>query len=395
MLRRLLIFFSVSFIVFISNCKLFFAEEDTVTLLFTSDVRGKMESVRKPELYLGDLAVLHTIFLREKSEAEHSLLLDAGDFTYDGSKEDRDLYENFITARKVMEIYRYIGYDAVTPGDFDLKFGAGFLKFEGERNGIPLVSANIFTKDGAYWFKPFIIKEFERRKVFITGVINPAVKGYDFVVEDPFYALNSILEEARKENVDLVVILSHLGYYNDQRVFANFEGVDVVISSHEPDYLERPYVAGETIILKSTLYGQHVGKLTLRLTGKRPFGFVKQGRVEETLLSYGLLPVKPTFAKPSERIRKIIESFPDYSRFRDLTEKCLPCHSDKVSRWMTHPHSKEGMGCNYCHTVPDEHIFKLETFLDREGARKVCQRCHDFTEEKVIEILKKAGCGKN
>lgn len=393
MLKRLWIFFLVSFLLTLVGCRLFFAEEDTITLLFTSDVRGKLKSVRKPELFLGDLAVLQTLVLREKSNSEHTLLLDAGNFTHDMSEKGRDLYDDFITAKEVMKIYGYIRYDAVTPGDYDLKFGAGFLKTEADRNEIPLVSANIFTKEGAYWFKPFIIYNFERRKILITGLVNPDVKGYDFTVENPYLAIRSILTEAKKENVDVVVVLSHLGYYNDQRFFINVKGVDVVISSHAPDFLQKPYVVGETILLKSTLYGQHLGKLVLKFTGRAPFGFIKRRVVNRKIVRYNLLPVKPTYAKPSPAVTHIIKSFPDYSEYRELTEKCLPCHSDKISRWMRHPHSKEKLGCVYCHSVSDEHLSQPRSFLDRKTTRKVCQKCHDFTEDEIAEILKKAGCG--
>jgi len=392
MSKRLLIFFLGSLFLNFLNCNLFIAEEDTLTILFTADIRGKLKSVRTSEEYLGDLAILKTLALREKAFSEHALLVDAGDWT---GLQGENLFIHFLRARLIMDAFGKIGYDAITPGEMDFFFGVQFLKKEAEKNNVPIVLANLFDANGNNPFIPYIIKKFERRKVLLTGVLHPGVVVEGYFLEPPVLTLQRIADVARKENVDVVVVLSHLGYSNDQGFFPMVEGVDVVVSAHSEEYLTAPGVAGKALILKSTIRGQHLGKLQLRISGKRPFNFVQMGLVSPTTVRYDLIAVKPTVAPPNPVMEKFIETYFDkYAGLSELSSRCLPCHAERITRWLEGPHSKNRIGCTYCHDVPDKHLTDKSKFLNRDSARAVCSSCHNYSPEKVIEILKNMGCSK-
>jgi len=389
MSRKLSWFFLISLFL---NCNLFIAEEDTFTLLFTADIRGKIKSVRTPEEYLGDLSILKTLALREKAFSEHALLVDAGDWT---GTPDEDLFIYFLRARLIMNAFGKIGYDAVTPGEMDFFFGLQFLKNEAEKNRVPIVLANLFDANGNNPFTPYIIKKFERRKVLLTGIIHPGVAIDGYLLESPIITIQRILDVAKKENVEIVVLLSHLGYSNDQGFFPMLEGIDVVVSAHSEEYLIAPAVAGKTLILKSTIRGQHLGKLQLRMSGKKPFNFVRKGFVSPAAVRYDLIPVKPTVAPPNPVLGKFVEGyFEKYAELGELSSRCLPCHADKITRWIEHPHSKNRMGCTYCHNIPDKHLADKSRFLNRDSVRTACSSCHNYPPEKLSEILKKSGCAK-
>jgi len=389
MFRKLLTFSLVSLFL---NCNIFIAEEDVLTVLFTADIRGKLKSVRTSEDYLGDLAILKTLVLREKAFSEHALLVDAGDWT--GFAGD-NLFIHFLRARLVMEAFGKIGYDAVTPGEMDFFFGLQFLKTEGEKNNLPIILANLFDSNGNNPFPPYLIKKFERRKVLLTGILHPGVEVDGYFLEPPIITIPRIVDVAKKENVDVVIVLSHLGYSNDEGFFPMVEGVDVVISAHSESYLTAPAVAGKALILKSTIRGQHLGKLQLKMSGKKPFSFVRVGVVSPSTVIYDLIAVKPTVAPKNPLMEKFVEGyFERYAGLEELSSKCLPCHADRITKWLDHPHSRKGMGCAHCHSVPDNHLTDKSAFLNRESARAVCTSCHSYTPEQVLEILKKIGCSK-
>lgn len=374
------------------SCNLFIAEEDTLTVLFTADIRGKIKSVRTPEEYLGDLSILKTLSLKERAFSEHTLLLDAGDWS---GEPPGNIFTHFLRTRLIMNAFGKTGYDAITPGEMDFFFGLRFLKGEAERNGVPIILANLFDGNGNNPFTPFLIKRFERRKVLITGLLHPGVMVEGYFLEPPFVTIQRIVNIAKRENVDIVLVISHLGYSNDQAFFPNVDGVDVVISAHSEDYLTAPGVAGKALILKSTIRGQHLGKLQLRMSGKKPFNLAKMGFLKPSTLKYDLIPVKPTIALPNPVMEKFIDTyFEKFHGLEELSSKCLPCHADRISRWMEHPHSKNQMGCSYCHEVPNNHLTEKSKFLDRNSARNTCSSCHDYSPERIMEFLKKSGCAK-
>lgn len=389
MCRKLLM---LCFLSIFTGCNLFLAEEDTFTLLFTADIRGKLKSAWSPEEYLGDLSILKTIAVREKAFSEHALLVDAGDFSGEAMG---DPFMHFLKTRLIIELFRKIGYDAITPGEMDFHYGVDFLKGETEKSGVTVLLANLLDRNMQNVFSPFIIKKFETKRVLITGLLHPGIQLKDYILEDPFIALQRILDTAARENVTFVIVLSHLGFSNDQMFFSMLKGIDVVISAHSEEYLTTPAVSGEALIFKSTIRGQHLAKVQLKFSGRKPYKFVKGGAANTPNIFYDLIPVKPTIAPPNKSIEKFIDGyFRRYANLSELASSCLPCHAEKITRWTDHPHSKKEMGCTFCHEIPEKHSENPSPFLDRNYARGKCTSCHDVTHEKMMELLKKSGCAR-
>ncbi len=79
--------------------------------------------------------------------------------------------------------------------------------------------------------------------------------------------LPSEIEHLRSNHsVDLVVVLSHLGFPQDFKLANTVDGIDVLLSGHTHNRLERPVLANGTIIIQSGCHGSFLGKLELSLT---------------------------------------------------------------------------------------------------------------------------------
>lgn len=87
------------------------------------------------------------------------------------------------------------------------------------------------------------------------------------------------------EAADLIVVLSHLGFPQDVRLARSVDGIDVVVSGHTHNRLDRPARIGETLIIQSGCHGSFVGKLDLD---------VEYGRI--TAARHQLIPVDETVA---------------------------------------------------------------------------------------------------
>lgn len=69
------------------------------------------------------------------------------------------------------------------------------------------------------------------------------------------------------DKVDLVVVLSHLGFAQDAKLAAEVAGIDALISGHTHNRLYRPVWVGSTPIIQSGCHGSFVGRLGLTVDG--------------------------------------------------------------------------------------------------------------------------------
>ena len=94
-----------------------------------------------------------------------------------------------------------------------------------------------------------------------------------------------------RNEVDLVVVLSHIGFYADQRLAETVKGVDVIVGGHSHTKISKPVRVGETLIVQAWEHGKVLGVLDLTIENGRVIKW--DGRLEE---------IKP---KPGEEDIKI------------------------------------------------------------------------------------------
>lgn len=73
----------------------------------------------------------------------------------------------------------------------------------------------------------------------------------------------------RGERVNLIVVLSHLGFPQDVKLAASVKGIDVLLSGHTHNRLERPARIGSTLIMQSGCHGSFIGRLDLKVSDYR------------------------------------------------------------------------------------------------------------------------------
>lgn len=80
-----------------------------------------------------------------------------------------------------------------------------------------------------------------------------------------------------RERVDVIVLLSHLGFPQDMKLLSEVQGVDVCLSGHTHNRLERPAMQGRTIVIQSGCHGPFLGRLDLEIQGGRSWRFRMAG----------------------------------------------------------------------------------------------------------------------
>ncbi len=138
----------------------------------------------------------------------------------------------------------------------------------------PLLACNCyFEEDDDLVFEPYRIVNRNGLKV---GVIGIAATIVDKTMPEHFGKgiyltlgrdeLSKHVENLREEeNVDLVVVVSHLGYPQELKMVEQVDGVDVFLSGHSHDRIYEPTERNNTIIIQSGCHGSFIGRLDLSI----------------------------------------------------------------------------------------------------------------------------------
>ncbi len=222
-----------------------------LALLHVNDTHSALEPAeaqvtlagRKVAARLGGFARLKTALdearARAGAEGVPTLTLHAGDAV------QGTLFFNVFQGSADFEFLNLLGIDAMTLGNHEFDKGPGLTgKLVGMAR-FPVVSANIDASGEpalAGKLRPYVIREVAGRdgairKVGIVGVTTPgtpnlvaSVGGVKFHKSAP--AVAKAVEELADQGVDIVLVLSHLGYEADLALARAVPGLDVIVGGH-------------------------------------------------------------------------------------------------------------------------------------------------------------------
>jgi 2',3'-cyclic-nucleotide 2'-phosphodiesterase (5'-nucleotidase family) len=244
--------------------------EQNLIIFYTNDLHGGITEQEADFLnpdfppILGGGAAAANIIFQARKQAEKTddivIVLDAGDIfqgTPVGTKTE---------GQAIIEYMNEVGYDAVTAGNHDFDLGKDvFIKMT-EKANFPILSANLIdisTNKVLSFVKPYTIIEKKGLKIGVFGLSTEAteqmsfpehIKGLDFSAEIP--AAHKAVNELRKQNVDLVIAVVHMGlpydteegyaelkeanrqninketYLNAMELANQVEGIDILFGGH-------------------------------------------------------------------------------------------------------------------------------------------------------------------
>jgi len=279
-----------------------------LTILHTNDLHSKLTGTGPEFEYTplivnndktaGGFARLSTIFKQQKEKfPESTLILDAGDFLmgslFHAAEEETGFQTNLM---------HKMGYDFITLGNHEFDFGpqslAGIIKTAGANGDIPqIVASNLeFSKksveddelqqlvsDGV--ILPFSVVNKNGLKIGIFGLMGvdaasvaPASKPVTF--SNPAKKARKMARYLKhKENVDIVILLSHCGIgYDDKNNLYFGEDIelakkapeiDIIVGAHTHTRTSEFIKSGNTYIVQTGSYGAEVGKINLNfINGK-------------------------------------------------------------------------------------------------------------------------------
>jgi sulfur-oxidizing protein SoxB len=220
----------------------------------------------------GGYARIATIVKQIRTESKgHILFCDCGD-TLHGT------YPALETqGQALIPILNSLGLDAMT-AHWEFAYGPKvFNQRVGELN-YPMLANNVYHKETKKpVYQSYTVKEIGGLRIGLVGIASNIVdktmppsfsKGISFTLGRD--ELPQIVDRLRnKEMVDLIVLLSHLGFPQEMKLLSQVPGIDICLSGHTHNRLYKPVLNGKTMVIQSGCHGSFLGRLDLEVDDRQ------------------------------------------------------------------------------------------------------------------------------
>lgn len=224
----------------------------------------------------GGYARIATIFKQIKNEKNGKvIILDNGDTihgTFPAVKSK---------GKALVPILNELAIDAMT-AHWEFAYGPDNFKNIVKKLNFQMLAINCYDKSsGKLVFPPFHIIDIGGLRVGIIGIAATIVdktmpkhfsEGIRFTLGNK--ELPEYIKQLRKtEKVDLIIVLSHLGYPQELKLAKEVDGIDVLLSGHTHNRIYDAVVVNGAIVMQSGCHGSFVGRLDLHIKDGRIHSF--------------------------------------------------------------------------------------------------------------------------
>ena len=250
------------------------AQVDTLTILHINDTHshllpyGPKDSGGNPTL--GGMARLATLVGMTRMSEPNVMLFHSGDLFVGDF-----MFQEYLGIAE-LNIMKALQYDALELGNHEFDLYPSTLEYVLSQagfpdEGFPVLCANLdMTNDPQmpYFVKPYIIKEVGDLRIGIFGLATELTNQISNIA--PLSMLPPISEAPRwidslriGHDCDMVILLSHLGVYEDEALASTVGGIDIIVGGHSHTLLPQPIQIGNTLIVQAGEFAEHLGKLQI------------------------------------------------------------------------------------------------------------------------------------
>ncbi|OWR54937.1 putative apyrase [Danaus plexippus plexippus] len=239
---------------------------------------------------IGGFSRLYTAIRQARQLSPDSLVLNGGD-TFQGT-----IWYNFLRWNVSQHFMNLIPHDAHVLGNHEFDHGVDGLLPYLERLNAPMLGANVnttFEPELAKYVKNHIVLERRGRKIGIIGILLRTFSAPigNIIMEDELEAVNREAAILSKQGVDIIIVLSHVGYASDMRLASRMSSeVDIIVGAHSHSFLnngdgpdgsrpvgEYPSIVTQEnghriLVVQASAYTRYLGEIKLF--------FNSEGRIE-------------------------------------------------------------------------------------------------------------------
>lgn len=302
------------------------------TILHSNDMHGDFlaEATGQAEGHvIGGMSLLSGYINKVRQEEKNVLFVISGDMLQ-GSMIDTE-YKGLST----MEIMNYLAPDVVTLGNHELDYGLPHLLFLEKMANFPIVNANLYIKKyNKRLMNPYLILNVDGFDIMFIGIVTEEALrtlkrdrsiGTFVSLEDAAAEIGKICNAYKNDDIDLTVLLTHIGFEEDKKLAAMLDpewGVDMIIGGHSHTFLEQPAEVNNILISQAGVGTDQIGRFDI---------VVDDDTNSIVEWKWQLLPVDSNLAEPDPNIEKLIATF------KEEVDRKYNRLVGRLARQLTHP----------------------------------------------------------
>ncbi|MBE9234225.1 bifunctional metallophosphatase/5'-nucleotidase, partial [Cuspidothrix issatschenkoi LEGE 03284] len=234
-----------------------------------------------------------------------------------------------------MEIMNYLAPNVVTLGNHELDYGFPHLLFLEKMANFPIVNANLYIKKyNKRLMNPYLILNVDGFDIMFIGIVTEEVMkslkldtsiGTFVGLEDATAEVGKICNAYKNEDVDLTILLTHIGFEEDKKLAAMLDpewGVDMIIGGHSHTILEQPAQVNNILIAQAGVGTDQIGRFDI---------VVDDDTNSIVEWKWQLIPVNNNIAEPDAELEKFIGTF------KDEVDRKYNRLISRLTRRLTHP----------------------------------------------------------
>ncbi len=241
-----------------------------LTLLHSNDMHGDFLAEAKDNKDVGGVSLLSGYIKDVRNTEENVIYAIAGDM-FRGSVIDSEFL-----GLSTIQIVNLLAPDVVTLGNHETDYGVAHLLFLEKMATFPIINANLYIKQNeTRLFRPCYIMEIDGMKILFIGILTEEVisqtKGEKIIgsfigIEEAAKEVGKICNAYNALDVDLTVLLTHIGFEEDKKLAAMLDpawGVDVIIGGHSHTFLAEPAIVNGIPIVQAGTGTDQIGRFDL------------------------------------------------------------------------------------------------------------------------------------
>ena len=199
----------------------------------------------------------------------------------------------------------------------------------------PIITANLYIKQyGKRLMKPYLIINKDGFDLMFIGILTDkvidAVKqdklvGSFISLEDAAHEVGIITDAYKIDDIDLTVLLTHIGYESDIELAKLLKpewGVDMIIGGHSHTILQQPAKVNNVLIAQAGVGTNQIGRFDI---------IIDDDTTSIIEWKWQLIPIEEGIAEPDMRLKEYIAGFADEVDRKYNTIIC------KFTDTLTHP----------------------------------------------------------
>lgn len=250
---------------------------------------------------------------RQALSGKNVLLLNAGD-NFQGS-----LFYTTYKGAAEAEFLNLMKFDAMTVGNHEFDDSEDGLAAFLDKVQFPVVTANVAAGASSKLgdrVKPFIVLDVGGQKIGIVGAVandtdEISSPGPNVLIGNDVADITAAVAEVKKQGVDKIIALTHVGYPRDLAAIAKIPDVDVVVGGHSHSLLsntdekaEGPYPTRvdnpggyKVPVVQAGAYTKYLGNLKIVFDDN---GVVKEAKGDPILIDSSFKPDEAVVARVKE-----------------------------------------------------------------------------------------------